>query len=157
MGLIQKKFTSETAHIVRNAVTKRCSENIHGHTFVWSVVIGGEINEETGMILDFKSLQPVKDFIDTFDHSTVFWNKEDTIIIEFFKANFKRVVITKKNPTAENMARLLLCFIDKWINSLNLKNSVYVDSVEIWETQNASATAFEYDENDVIIQKFISD
>ena len=47
--------------------------NPHGHNYILEVTVGGEVNEEQGMIIDFKKL---KDFvkskiIDDLDHSSL--------------------------------------------------------------------------------------
>lgn len=146
--VIKKKFTSETSHIVRNAVSELCRYNIHGHSYKWFVYIKGNINEETGMVLDFKELAPIKEFINLFDHATVFWSKEDPEIIDFFKNKFKRVLVMYKNTTAENMARLVFAFTKQWLkeNNYNAK----VSQVDVWETETGCAIATNSDSDDLI-------
>jgi len=156
-NIIKKKFTTETSHIVRGAVSERCLYNIHGHSYKWFVAIEGNI-QDNGMVLDFKELQPIKEFIDLFDHATVFWRKEEQEIIDFFMQKFHRVHIMYKNTTAENMARLVFKFTQDWLDSLpkaasppyslNIKPSY----VEVWETETGCAIASECDSNDILVK-----
>lgn len=141
---IIKTFKTETAHIVREAISEKCKYNIHGHSYVWELCIEGEL-DFAGMVVDFGALTPIKQFINIFDHSMVLWNQEDIYSnsIEFFRQNFRRWIIMKKNPTAENMARLLL-------NTTNLifkkmKLSCNAKSVTVHETTTGRAVAFDCD------------
>lgn len=147
MSVIIKKFKTETAHIVRNAFTKRC-QTLHGHSGLWELYVNGPISEETGMVIDFKALQPIKDLIDKFDHSTVLWSKEEETIKYFFLNNFSRILITNKNCTAENMARLVLKYSNEIIKE-NFGKEYSVVKVKLWETESGCAEATEYDENDI--------
>lgn len=145
---ITKQFETETSHIVREAYSTRCAFNIHGHSYVWEIGIGGEV-EEDGMVLDFKKLNPIKEFIDKFDHANVFWSKEEEKIINFFKDNFKRVIVMNKNCTAENMAKLLHRFVQEFLQvNYPRKTVVYA---KVWETRKASAEAYSSDSEDTIV------
>jgi 6-pyruvoyltetrahydropterin/6-carboxytetrahydropterin synthase len=146
---INKIFKTETAHIVRNAVSSRCKFNIHGHSYKWIIYIESAELSSNGMVLDFKELQPIKEFIDQFDHSCVFWNGEDSKIIDFFTENFKRVIVMNQNPTAENMARLVHKYVTDWLN-LNRSGQFKCSQVDVWETETGCGTAFESNSNDTI-------
>lgn len=143
---IIKKFKSETAHIVRNAFSKRCSFSVHGHQYLFEVGIEGPVQSD-GMVLDFKRLSPITTFIDLFDHSTILWQREKEEIKDFFKNNFNRVLIMEKNPTAENMVRLVAKFVSEWLKKEYSFCSL--SFVRIWETESGSARSSEFDEDDV--------
>ncbi len=146
---IQKKFTTETAHIVREASSIRCKNNIHGHSYTWIVTIQGGL-DHAGMIIDFKDLKPIKDFIDLFDHATVFWSKEpDCEILAFFQDKFSRVLIMKQNPTAENMARSLFKFTKDWLQKDY--PTLSVAEVAVWETATGCGIATECNGNDILV------
>jgi len=149
---ILKTFETETAHIVRDAVSERCKFNIHGHSYKWEVVISsGPLTQLNGMVLDFKELKPIKEFIDLFDHATVFWSRESPIVIDFFKDHFKRVLVMRKNPTAENMARLIMKYVTSWLFDNNhTKHGVFIDEVKVWETRTGCGIAEEFDSDDVL-------
>ena len=152
IATIEKIFKSETSHIVRGAVSDRCRVNIHGHSYIYHIEIEGPI-EENGMVLDFIELKPIGQFIDKFDHANIFWSEEKRDIVEFFKSNFERVLVMKKNCTAENMARLVFKFVSDWVKTLG-RNDIKVKKVKIFETTTGSSTARECDENDVFTYEF---
>lgn len=147
MQTITKQYKSETCHIVRNAYSERCKFNLHGHQYLYEVTIEGPIVKEDGMILDFKRLSGIKEIIDYFDHSSVLWEEESHVFKTFFLSNFQRVLIMKKNPTAENMVRLVCKLVSEWIQSTY--PACKLSSVRIWETTTGSSTGNEFDEDDV--------
>jgi len=149
---IVKQFKTETAHIVRGAVSERCKFNIHGHSYLWEVCITGFIDPKNGMLLDFKELTPIKKFIDKFDHATVFWSLESDEIISFFKYHFKRVLVMNENTTAENMARLVHKVTSDWLAREH--NNVSVKWVRVWETTTGSAIATSSDTDDYLEYDF---
>ena len=89
-----------------------CS-NVHGHTWVVEVWLIGEINVETGMVVDFKT---IKNIIDHYDHT--FLNEEKPFLHETL------------SPTAENLAGVLCTRI----RSL-LKAEAEV-CVRVWESRD---------------------
>lgn len=145
MITINKSFYTETAHIVRDAVSQRCKYNIHGHSYKWVVHVGGFDLNNAGMVMDFKELRPIRELIDKFDHSCVFWSKQKGHILDFFTTNFKRTIIMKYNPTAQNMAKLMFRasqqLIEKYNNEHNTQ--LFIQKVEVWETKDSCATAIE--------------
>ena len=151
---IVKTFSTETAHIVRNAFSRRCAFSIHGHNYVYEVCIEGDVQED-GMILDFKKLYSIKLFIDQMDHSTILWEKETDDIKNFFTTNFERVLIMENNPTAENMAQLLFNHVYVWLATFYADFNV--KWVRIWETKSGSAICDSYNSNLKDDFVFISD
>jgi len=145
---IVKTYRTETSHIVRNAVSIRCSENFHGHSYVWETEINGPV-KENGMVLDFKELQPIREFIDKFDHATVLWEKDSEKVKKFFMEECKRTLIMKKNTTAENMASLVFYFIAHWLRENH--PSCICAKVKVHETITGCAIANQCDSDDVLI------
>jgi 6-pyruvoyltetrahydropterin/6-carboxytetrahydropterin synthase len=147
---IKKILKTETAHIVRDAVSTRCKYNIHGHSYKWIVHIQSQELKENGMVLDFKELEFIKQYIDMFDHSCVFYEGENKAILQFFRANFKRIIVMKHNPTAENMARL----IHNYTNNC-LRGTPYTcPQVEVWETETGCGIAYDSDNDDIITKEY---
>lgn len=91
--------------------------NFHGHNYTLEVWIDGEIDQETGYVIDLKI---VKDLIkieieDRFDHRNL---------------NLDCPEFTSLIPTAENIA--VVCY-----NLLREKmDSKYALSIRLWETEN---------------------
>lgn len=144
---IVKSFRTETAHIVRDAFSKRCAFSFHGHSYLWEVGIEGPVQED-GMVIDFGRLSEIKKFIDIMDHASILWEKESEEIKKFFLKNFVRVLIMKKNITAENMVRLVHKFVTEWLVTTGI-DDIHVTYVKAWETVTGSAITKEHDEDDV--------
>lgn len=81
-----------------------CS-NLHGHNYRLLMTLhGSELIE--GMVCDFSLLKNcmVGRVFDDYDHACIV-NKEDTVMLDFLRANKMKHVILPGNPTAEVMAR----------------------------------------------------
>jgi len=64
---ISKEFTFEASHILPMHPGK-CSR-LHGHSWVLTVAISGEVNPDTGFVMDYADLKKaVQPLIDDLDH-----------------------------------------------------------------------------------------
>lgn len=94
--IITKKFTFESAHFIPAfAVGHKC-RRMHGHSFKAEVRVAGEINPETGVLMDFADIKAaVKPYIDLLDHDCLndIGERENIELL--------------KNPTSENIAKWL--------------------------------------------------
>lgn len=98
---VYRKEHFNAAHKLYNAkwdastnakVFGKCSnENYHGHNYVLIVKVTGEIDAETGYVIDLKELSDIvqKEIIKRFDHKNL---------------NLDTVEFKNLNPTAENIA-----------------------------------------------------
>jgi 6-pyruvoyltetrahydropterin/6-carboxytetrahydropterin synthase len=87
--------------------------NFHGHNYDLIVKITGEVNPETGYVIDMKVLKEIieKNIIDRFDHKNL-----NIDILEFRSIN----------PTAENIAVVIWNLLRKDIpNQLGIKVVLY--------------------------------
>lgn len=116
-ALVEKTVTFDAAHRLPNYEGK-CA-NLHGHHWVVKIGVEGEVNPETGMVVDFTIL---KEFLstrvfDVFDHKFI----NDTI----------------KIPTAENIAK----FIARRYSVFSWRKcrSVNLQYVRVWETEDSMA------------------
>ena len=55
--VIRKLYRIESAHIVRNAYSERCSHSYHGHSGVIEVFLKSDGLDNAGMIYDFGALK----------------------------------------------------------------------------------------------------
>jgi len=55
--ILRKEYKFEAAHLINNHPGK--CRNLHGHTYKLFVSIGGPVNLETGMIIDFYDLSKI--------------------------------------------------------------------------------------------------
>jgi 6-pyruvoyltetrahydropterin/6-carboxytetrahydropterin synthase len=122
-----RRETFNAAHRLFNAnwsdeknmeVFGKCSNpNFHGHNYVLETWIEGEIDEETGYVIDLKKLKDlIRDEIsERFDHRNL---------------NLDCVEFENLKPSAENIAYVI------W-NILREKlDAKYGLSVRLWETEN---------------------
>lgn len=111
-------FRPEWSDEKNQTVFGKCNNpNFHGHNYTLEVWIEGEIDSETGYVIDLKI---VKDLIkieieDRFDHRNL---------------NLDCPEFTSLIPTAENIA--VVCY-----NLLREKmDSKYALTIRLWETEN---------------------
>ena len=96
----------------------KCSNpNFHGHNYVLEVILDGEIDQETGYVIDLKIVKDaIKSEIDErFDHRNL---------------NLDCPEFKDLNPTAENIA------VVAW-NLLRAKLPMHLAlTIKLWETEN---------------------
>ena len=114
--IVGKEFTFDAAHFLPDYQGK-CA-NLHGHTYRLRVEIKGDLDIETGMVVDFGDLkQIVKDaVVDKLDHTLL----NDCLMFEFSK------------PTAEVMSTKIFSELWKAWSDSKLPGVVY--RVRLWET-----------------------
>lgn len=112
---IRKEFRVESAHIVRNCTSHRCSHSIHGHSAVVEVFLEGDSLDNAQMLYDFGLMKgTVKEFIDSMDHCYILCNKDSEEFKAFIKENCDRWIELPFNPSAE----MLSIFIHKTIQHI---------------------------------------
>lgn len=99
-------------------------EKLHGHNWKVQVHVIAERLNEIDIAIDFHELKNLTDEIITpLDHS---------ILNEIFP-------FTEKNPSSENIAKLIYDSLRKKINNDN----IHLSGVTVWESETASATYYE--------------
>lgn len=117
--IITKSFTFDAAHYLPNVPDNHKCHRMHGHTYTVKVHIRGEVDPDTGWIIDFGDIKEAWRLLDErLDHRLL----NDVEGLE--------------NPTAENLAA--------WIwRSLTLRNpagsEAQVAAVEVAETPSSNA------------------
>ena len=104
-----------------DAVFGKCNNpNFHGHNYTLEVWVKGEINPETGMVIDLKLLKNlIRDEIEErFDHKNLNLDTEE----------FKSL-----NPTAENIAKELFLIFDFLFKNVK---GLHLDRIKLMETPN---------------------
>ena len=113
-------FNPEWDEQKNRAIFDKCSyANYHGHNYKLLVKVTGEIDPETGYVVDLKQLKEIieEEVIEPFDHKNL---NLDT-------AEFKKLI-----PTAENIAAVIY---DKMNRRLGEQ---YVIKIILHETENNS-------------------
>jgi 6-pyruvoyltetrahydropterin/6-carboxytetrahydropterin synthase len=101
-----------------NAVFDKCNNpNYHGHNYTLEVWVSGEVDPETGYLIDLKILKTIiqKEIIDRFDHRNL---------------NLDCPEFEQLNPTAENIAAVIYRLMREAMDKK------YELSITLWETEN---------------------
>lgn len=144
--IIRKLFKFEGSHIVRNCSSDRCKYSIHGHSYVVEVFLKARSLDNGQMVYDFGLLKgTIKNLIDAFDHTHVFWDKDDPEYIEFCKKFSARWISLPVSPSAEQLARVMFLLIDNTLDvteKCNGEGHIDLHSVRVHETATGYAEAF---------------
>ena len=100
------------------AVFDKCNNpNYHGHNYTLEVWVSGEVDPETGYLIDLKILKTIiqKEIIDRFDHRNL---------------NLDCPEFEQLNPTAENIAAVIYKLMREAMDKK------YELSITLWETEN---------------------
>lgn len=147
--IIRKSFAIETAHKVLNCTTHRCSHSTHGHSALVEVFFTATGLDNGQMIVDFGLMKDtIKTFIDSFDHTYVFWNKMPEEEKEYHKKFSERWIELPVSPSAESSSLLMLYVIDKIVEATQFNNgeqSPKVVSVRYHETKSGYSESFRED------------
>ena len=119
-------FNPDLTDAENEALYGPCSNpNWHGHNYVLWVTIKGEINPETGYVVDLKHLSAIvkERVIEKLDHKNI--NKE----VDFMKGQY---------VSTENLAKGIWNELEPSINELGVK----LHAVKLQETENNSVEYF---------------
>jgi|SRR5690554_5660636 len=123
---IGRKTTFNAAHRLHNsswseeknrAVFGKCnSPNYHGHNYTLETWVEGEIDPETGFVINLTDLKKIikEEVEEAFDHKNLNLDVPDFKVL---------------NPTAENIAKVIY-------NKLKPKLENYKLKIRLYETQN---------------------
>lgn len=133
--IIRKQFKAEIAHRLVSAYSSKC-QSIHGHSYIFEVLLEGEDLNKDGMLLDFGELKAdIAHLFDAWDHSYMFYKKDK--LATMYKAMLEiqplRMIELDYNPTAENMAHHIF--------RACIEEGLPVHSVRVHETATGWAEA----------------
>jgi 6-pyruvoyltetrahydropterin/6-carboxytetrahydropterin synthase len=147
--IIRKLFKFENAHIVRNCSTRRCSENIHGHSYKVEVLLESNYLDYGQMVYDFGLMKrSIKDIIESFDHSIAIWSGDDREYIEDMKKHSARWVELPVSPSAEQFSRVIFLLVERILvctGMINGEREVKLHSIIVHETETGYAQGFKDD------------
>ena len=99
--LITKKFRFEAAHYLPKMPEGHKCRRLHGHSFEIEVNVQGEIDPETGILIDFGDIKKVvKPYVEMLDH----WCLNEV--------GERENIELLKNPTSENLAKWLFLSLE---------------------------------------------
>jgi len=147
--IIRKLFKFENAHVVRGCTSQRCKYSIHGHSYKVEVLFESNYLDHGQMVYDFGLTKlMIKELIDSFDHATAIWDKDDKEYIEAIKKHSQRWVQLPVSPSAEQFCRVIFLMVDKLLNQTKMSNGekeVKVHSIIVHETDTGYAQGFRED------------
>ena len=141
---IRKEFRVESAHIVRNCTSERCSHSVHGHSAVVEVIFEGRQLDNAQMLVDFGLMKgSIKQFIDSMDHCYLLCSHDKPEFKEFIKQSCDRYIELPFNPSAEMLSMFIMIGVQRILDATEFNNgedmSVQVSGVRYHETTTGYA------------------
>lgn len=135
---ISKDIKFDCAHMLSNYEGK-CA-NLHGHTYHGTVTLEGNVDPETGMVLDYNT---IKDVVDVFDHAIIFSapgvrNSAEIELYNWAANNSMKCVVM---PTGKSTAERITEYI---ASSFIQKSNVAAVHVRLSETDGSWVIAEAY-------------
>lgn len=147
--IIRKLFKFENAHIVRGCSTRRCSENIHGHSYKAEVLLESNYLDHGQMVYDFGLTKLyMKELIDSFDHAITIWDGDDPEYITAMKRFSNRWIVLPVSPSAEQFSRVIYLIVERILECTRMQNGerdVKLHSIIVHETETGYAQCFKED------------
>ena len=147
--VIRKEFRVESAHIVRNCTSERCSNSIHGHSAVIELFFESDQLDNAQMVMDFGLMKTsIKQFIDSMDHCYLLCDKDKPEFKEFITKECDRYIVMPFNPSAEMLSLYIFKNVSNILELTNLANgeqSVKLKAVRYHETVTGYAECNEDD------------
>ena len=152
--IIRKKFNVESAHIVRNCTSERCSHSIHGHSAMIELFFESRKLDNAQMVMDFGLMKnTIKEFIDSMDHCYLLCSAESREYKDFIKSNCDRYIEMPFNPSAEMLSTFILAGVNFIIEHTQFNNGetdVKCVSARYHETKTGFAQADNTDVNNLL-------
>lgn len=131
--IVTKEFRFEAAHRLLRNYTGKCTNN-HGHSWLVRLHLEGENLDEKDMLIDFQELKALKVWIDdNLDHATLLWEQDP--MVKYIKESGQRIFITRKNPTSEHIAEVIITQAIRLFENARIK----VKCLEVNETCTTGA------------------
>ena len=147
--VIRKEFRVESAHIVRNCTSERCSHSIHGHSAVIELFFESDQLDNAQMVMDFGLMKTsIKQFIDSMDHCYLLCDKDRPEFKEFITKECDRYIVMPFNPSAEMLSLYIFKNVSNILELTNLANgeqNVKLKAVRYHETVTGYAECNEDD------------
>ncbi|MDP3330622.1 MAG: 6-carboxytetrahydropterin synthase [Methylococcaceae bacterium] len=147
--IIRKLFSFEGAHIVRNCTTQRCARSIHGHSYKVEILLEADVLDNGQMVYDFGLMKAdMRDIVDAFDHTLVFWNDDAPDYIAACVKNSLRWIGLPVSPSAEQLSRVFFVLIELALKQTKMRNGegdIALHSIIVHETATSYAQCFAKD------------
>lgn len=114
-------------------------QNLHGHRYRFEIKVSGDVDDETGMIVDFAHLKaPV---MEAFDHNLLLNERDPLLDVreELERNQEKELYLVDGEPTAENIAEEALDLVLETLTAAERSRLSEIE-VELSETPSCSIT-----------------
>lgn len=149
MHKIGTSLRFEAAHqLEKGCFTEKCSDCIHGHSYLVEIEISCVVLDYNRMVIDFGELKAWKQTVDDYyDHALFLPNSKKkfyTPLIKNGELLEKKVHFWEFNPTAEWFAEVLYSDLCNWLraqpnNQSHFERNLCIEQVKVWETANSYA------------------
>jgi len=124
------------AHILKSAKTLACNATIHGHSYKMKLGLIGDINPETGMLVDFSKVSELCRVVHNHLDHALWVSTEKQFKQAREMGNEKVLFYPGIEPTAENMVIVILHTLAMSI----VDSNVFDIAIELWETKDSSVS-----------------
>lgn len=141
---VRKIFPNiQSAHIVRNCTSERCSHSIHGHSTTVELIFAADRLDNAQMVMDFGLMKgAIKEFIDSMDHCYLLCGEDKKEFGEFIKESCDRYIELPFNPSAEMLSVWIFKTVDDIVNHTVFNNGENrPELVEVIYHETASGSA----------------
>ena len=114
--------------------------NAHGHQYIVFIYATAENLDKLGRVIDFSVLkEKFQGWIDdNWDHGFIYYEKDREMESALNMIEGQKKFALPYNPTAENLAK----YLHTVVAVEQMKDTgIRINKVEVWETENAFATA----------------
>lgn len=136
MYKLKTRVDFECAHRLFGVDTysEECRNNLHGHSYKVTVIVGRESLNDAGMVIDFKLLKKIlnESITERYDHACIVRNTDP--LSSYIYDNCKKVIIVEDSPTAEWMAKTYFTSITSALTKID--KDIKVISVAVQETDH---------------------
>jgi 6-pyruvoyltetrahydropterin/6-carboxytetrahydropterin synthase len=143
MAMITRRLEFDSGHRVLGHEGK--CKNLHGHRYVAEITVDAPALDQLGRVVDFGMVKGlVGDWIDKYWDHNLLLHPEDplaTVLDSPRLLGREPYIMTRGNPTAENMAAELLQIAQGLFNNAGYRN-LLVTCVRLYETPNCWADAY---------------
>jgi len=157
--IIRKIFPNiQSAHIVRNCTSERCSHSVHGHSTTVELLFEATGLDNAQMVMDFGLMKgPIKQLIDSMDHCYLLCTKDKPEFQDFITGECDRYIKMPFNPSAEMLATWLFAEVQEIIARTRFNNGedpgIRLKTVIYHETASGSAEASDDDVSHLFYDK----
>jgi len=138
--ITKRNFKFEAAHRLIQLPDGHPCRNLHGHSWKVEVSLEGDINKNTGFVLDFGELKEIDTYLkNNFDHAVLISSK-DTELLEICNKIKTKYFYFKdvEYLSAETLSKYIC--VNLILPIITANKNILMASVSVWETENNKAT-----------------